>query len=428
MVLRFSAPRLKRAEITMPGDKSISHRIFLLAAQARGTTNVMGANRGADVLRTVTALRELGVPIAERDGRYAITGIETLSSPAATLDCGNSGSTMRMLLGMIAGSVRARLDGDASLRRRPMERAAEPLRRMGARIETNAGGFPPIEVYESASQLRGITYELPVPSAQVKTAVLLAGLRATDTTTVVSALPSRDHTERMLLAMNAPIKLGGPAVSVRAGEWDSIDEYFVVGDLSAAAFFFVVAAAVPDASVVVRNVGFNPNRTAIIDALRAMGAIVRVTNVGSKHNERFADVEVRGHSRLRSIDLAAAAIPNLIDELPALCALAAVADGASSVRGAEELRHKESDRIAAIAGLLRSFGVEAHELPDGLIVEGARELRAPKSVSTGGDHRIGMAAAALAAIARAPIAIDGGDCIATSFPDFKETWSRAFIG
>lgn len=410
----------------MPGDKSISHRIFLLAALARGTTNIAGANLGDDVLRTIEALRSLGVMIEQRDERFMVRGADGFKDPARTLDCGNSGSTMRMLLGLIAGRVRARLDGDASLRRRPMERVAEPLRQMGARIETSDDGRPPVDVYADGT-LRGIAYDLPVPSAQVKTAILLAGLRAADTTTVVSAQQTRDHTERMLLAMNAPLKLGGPAVSVRAGHWDAIEDYAVVGDLSAAAFFFAAAAGTQGSSVVVHDVGFNPTRSAILDALRAMGASVSVTNVRSAHNERFADIEVRGSDKVRGIDVTAAAVPNLIDELPALLALAAVADGATAVRGASELRHKESDRIAAIGRLLRAFGVEVHELPDGLIVEGRRKLTAPERVSSGGDHRIGMAGAALAAIARSPIVIDDAECIATSFPDFETTWNRAFI-
>lgn len=216
-------------------------------------------------------------------------------------------------------------------------------------------------------------------------------------------------------------------MSVRRGALNAFDAYNVVGDVSAAAFFFVAAATRPNFQLIVRDVGFNPTRTAVVDALRAMGVQVRVTNVRVQHNERFADVEVRGDGRHRAIDVAASAVPMLIDEIPALCVLAAVAEGEFSVRGAAELRLKESDRIAATVDLLRSFGVKVDQLADGLIVEGCAKLRAPERVSCRGDHRVAMAAAALAVAADAPVAIEDAECIATSFPTFEETWRKAFM-
>jgi 3-phosphoshikimate 1-carboxyvinyltransferase len=425
--LRLGPPSANAADVVMPGDKSISHRVFMLASMAHGTTIVKGANRGADVARTIEALRAVGVPIRERGAEHVVEGVERLRDPEMTLECGNSGSTMRMLMGWLAGRVRARLDGDASLRRRPMERAAKPLREMGARITTGADGMPPVEIHARAQPLRGISYQIPVASAQVKSAILFAGLRARGTTTVTSAAPSRDHTERMLITMNAPLRLGGPSVSVRCGALDAIDAYSVVGDVSAAAFFFVAAATRPNFQLIVRDVGFNPTRTAVVDALRAMGVRVRLSNVRVQHNERFADIEVRGDGRLRAIDVAASAVPALVDEIPALCVLGAAADGEFSVRGAAELRLKESDRIAAMAELLRSFGVRVTELADGLIVEGGAKLHAPERVSCRGDHRVAMAAAALAVAAGSAIAIEDAECIATSFPTFEETWRQAFM-
>lgn len=416
----------------MPGDKSISHRILLLSAIAKGATSVHGANRGEDVDRTIGALRALGIAIRESQDAIDVEGSDALSDPhalrdpAATIDCGNSGSTMRMLAAICAGSVNARLDGDASLRRRPMARVIEPLRAMGADIRSEAGGLPPLKTARAERRLHGIDYELGVPSAQVKSAILLAGLRAEGKTTVTSTLPSRDHTERMIAAMNAPIRSAGPTVIVQAGALHGLPRYDVPGDISAAMFFFVAAAAVDGFRLTLRDVGFNPTRSAALDALRAMGVRLAVSDVRVELGERRAHLTVSGSPRLRGISISGGAVPLLIDELPALCALGAVAAGEFSVRGATELRYKESDRIATIVGLLREFGVEAHELSDGLVVHGGGRLRSPAAVNTCGDHRIGMAAAALGVMAHADITIDDADCIATSFPDFESAWKAAF--
>jgi len=410
----------------MPGDKSISHRVLLLAAIASGRTTAIGLNRGSDVRATQRALAAVGVNLVERAGDLCIDGVDRFVDPAATLDCANSATSLRLLMGLLAGRVRAQLTGDASLRRRPMARVADPLRQLGARIELADGDVAPVRLFSSDARLRGGDFRLEVASAQVKSALLVAGLRASGTVTVESPLPSRDHTERLLLAMNGPLRLGGPVVAVRAGALEPIERYDVPGDISAAAFFLVAAASLPGHRLTIRGVGLNPTRSAVLDALRAMGARVSIANVSTAHFERRADLEIEGGHPLRGIAVRAAAVPNLIDELPALCALGTVAGGAFEVRGAAELRHKESDRIAATAGLLRAFGAEVDEAEDGLAIRGGTVLRPPARVTTSGDHRIGMTAAALAAMARSEVVIEDADCIDTSFPGFQRTWLEAF--
>jgi len=425
--IALSAPLTKAADLVMPGDKSISHRIVMLSAIARGQTEIRGLNGGDDVGRTIRALQAVGASIRSAGKALVVSGAAELRDPAGAIDCGNSGTTMRLLMGLLAGRIRGTLDGDASLRRRPMDRVALPLRRMGADIETGAAGRPPVAL-GGRRALRAIEFTLPVASAQLKSAVLFAALRAEGTTTVSSPVATRDHAERMLAAMQAPIRFGGPVLSVQRGELAALGTYAVPGDISGAAFFLIAAAALPGFTLVVREVCVNPTRSAVIDALRAMGVKLSIRNVRVQHDEPRADIEVRGTGSLRGISIGGAAVPALIDELPALCALGAVADGEFSLRNAGELRTKESDRLATSAALLRSFGAEVRELDDGLTVRRGERLRAPERISTAGDHRIGMAAAALATALRQPLVIDDADCIATSFPDFAATWSRAFAG
>ena len=385
----------------------------------------MGSNEGADVEATIGALRALGVEI---DGDSAhglrVTGASVLHAPPGPLDCGNSGSTMRMLAGVLAGRVDATLDGDASLRRRPMERVAAPLRAMGADIRTR-DGRPPIVLRASPQPLRGTVVPMAIASAQVKSAVLFAGLRAEGPTVVVEPAKTRDHTERMLQAMGATIDVDGLTIALHRSQLAPFAEYRVPGDFSAATFFFAGAATSPDARVEIRGVGLNPTRTAALGVLKAMGADVDVSNVRETHGEPVGDVAIRGGVALRSTIVDPALVPNLIDEIPALCALAAAAGIGFEIRSAAELRTKESDRITTTVRLLRAFGARVEEFDDGIRIAPGR-LIAPERVDTEGDHRIGMSAAILALGARVPLRIDDAACIDTSFPGFADTWRSAF--
>ena len=425
--IHLPAPRPRDSSVEMPGDKSISHRALLCAAIARGVSTIGNLNVGADVHATAAALRALGVPVETDSGAEArVRGVDAFVDPPALLDCGNSGTTMRLLAGLLAGRANAVLDGDASLRRRPMERVAEPLRSMGADVTTADGGRPPLRVRRTAGELHGETVRMRAASAQVKSAVMLAGLHALGETTIEEPAPTRDHTERMLRARGADIAAADGRIRVRRSALRPLQGYRVPGDFSAAFFFIAAAATLPGSRVVLHDVGVNPTRVAALDAIRAMGADVRVGHARIVYGEPVADIDVRGGMDLHGIALDPSAVSNLIDEIPALCAVAASARGTFSVRGASELRVKESDRVETTAALLRSFGVDVEEFADGLAVRGGGSIHAPKRVATGGDHRIGMSAAVLAAAAGAPIQIDDAECIATSFPDFAATWSAAF--
>jgi 3-phosphoshikimate 1-carboxyvinyltransferase len=412
--------------MTMPGDKSISHRAVLFAALARGTTTVRNCNAGEDLRSSIRALRALGVAVDGEAPTVRVTAPTDLSDPRDVVDCANSGTTMRLLMGMLAGRINAVLDGDASLRRRPMERVAAPLRAMGARIECAAGGVPPVRLARAEGALTGIAYELPFDSAQLKTALLLAALRATGETTIAGSGASRDHSELMLRAMGADIALEQRGVRARPSQLHALGDYQVPGDLSAAAYFVAAATCLPGSRISVLDTGVNPTRAHVLDVLRDMGAHISIRSLRERHGEPSADLEVVSATPLRGVELDPARIPNVIDDIPLLCAVAAVATGTFVVRGAAELRVKESDRIASTIELLRAFGVAVAELPDGLSVRGGRPLRPPERIGTGGDHRIGMTAAVLAAAARAPIVIDDAECVATSYPGFEEAWRAAF--
>lgn len=416
---RFAGP------ISVPGDKSISHRAVLFAALARGTTTVRNCNAGEDVHSSIRALRALGVAVDGDAPAVGVTGVDDFSDPHEVVDCGNSGTTMRLLMGMLAGRANAVLDGDASLRRRPMERLAAPLRMMGARIECATGGLPPVRIARGAHGLRGISYELPIDSAQLKTALLLAALRASGETIIAGSRASRDHSELMLRAMGADIALEPNGVRARPSQLRSLGDYDVPGDLSAAAYFVAAATCLPGSRISILDAGINPTRAHVLDVLRDMGAHIGIRSLRERHGEPSADLEVVSAAPLRGVELDPARVPNVIDDIPLLCAVAAVATGAFVVRGAEELRVKESDRIASTVALLRAFGVAVAELPDGISVRGGRPLRPPERIGTGGDHRIGMTAAVLAAAARTPIIIDDAECIATSYPGFEEAWRGA---
>jgi len=418
---RFDPAGRLEGELRPPADKSISHRAAILGAMAEGETRVSNFSEAADCASTLACLRVLGVSV-ERDGaRVTIRGgLETWRAPAGPLDAGNSGSTIRMLAGPLAGRpFRATLVGDASLSRRPLERVAAPLRAMGATLETTDGHAP---LTITGGALRGLTHELPVASAQVKTAVLLAGLSAEGRTTVREPVPSRDHTERMLPAFGARVERDGLAASVGGGTRLRGATVEVPGDASSAAFLVVAALVLPDSEVRLEGVLLSPTRTAFVDVLRAMGGRVEAT-LERREPEPVGSIVARS-STLRGIRIDPALVPSLIDEVPALAVAGAFASGRLEVTGAGELRHKETDRIAALARGLKAMGAHVEEQADGLAVAGGAPLHGAR-VDSEDDHRIAMALSIAALGARGATEVERGECVAVSFPSFYEVLGQA---
>ena len=412
--------RRLRGRVRVPGDKSISHRYALLAALAGGTSTIAGYSTGADCRSTLDCLRALGVGIdesarANATATVTVTGRGTagLSRPTRVLDAGNSGTTMRLLAGILAGHpFDTQLTGDASLRRRPMRRVIDPLERMGGRIEAN-DGRPPLRIL--GRPLEGITYAPPVASAQVKSAVLLAGLHAEGTTRIREQAPTRDHTERALEAFGVPVDRDDGAVAIAGGAPLHPLHLSVPGDPSSAAFWAVTAAAVPDSDLIIEAVGLNPTRTAFLDVLRRAGAEVEMRLTDTAGGEPSGDLRIRSGS-LRDVAVGPAEVPGLIDELPVLGALAAHGP-AVEVSGAAELRHKESDRITALAAGLRAIGIRVEERPDGFRAE--RDGPPPGGAAdAAGDHRLAMAFAVAALAGAGPSVIEDAGVVDVSYPGF----------
>ncbi|HEY5633243.1 MAG TPA: 3-phosphoshikimate 1-carboxyvinyltransferase [Burkholderiaceae bacterium] len=408
--------------LRVPGDKSISHRSIMLGAIADGTTEVSGFLEGADAISTMNVFRALGVRIdGPHAGRVTVhgVGIDGLAPAAGALDCGNAGTAMRLLMGLLAGQrFASTLVGDESLTRRPMRRVSEPLGAMGARIETT-DGTPPVRI-EPAQRLHGIDFTMPVASAQVKSAVLLAALYAHGETSVTEPAPTRDHTERMLGGFGVALRRDGARVTIRGGQRLRATRIDVPADISSAAFFLVAASIAPGSDLVLEHVGMNPTRTGVIDILRAMGARIEVIGAREVGGEPVADLRVRS-AQLRGIEVPPELVPLAIDEFPVLFVAAACARGRTVVTGAEELRVKESDRIAVMAEGLRALGVGARPTPDGMVIEGAQSEGAVFGggvVDSHGDHRIAMAFAVAALRASDPILIRDVANVATSFPGF----------
>ena len=414
-------------EIRVPGDKSISHRAAMLGAIAEGTTEIRGFLEGADCIATLEAVAAMGIGV-ERLGAGIVhiqgEGLDGLRAPSSALDLGNSGTSMRLLAGLLAGQgFDAVLIGDASLMSRPMERVAAPLRRMGADVRTNEGR-PPVAI-RGSHRLKGVDHRLDVPSAQVKSALLLAGLQAEGRTSVREPAPSRDHTERMLEAFGVSIDRAAGEVAVVGGARLRATRVDVPGDFSSAAFFIVAALIAGREPLTLREVGVNPTRTAFIDILRLMGADIRLRTCTEKAGEPRADIEVHP-GRLRGIAVPESLVPAALDEMPVLFAAAAVADGDTVVTGASELRVKESDRLAVMARGLASLGISVEARPDGLQIRGGAVTGGV--VDCQGDHRIAMAFAVLGARANAPVAIDDVQNVATSFPGFAVLAKSAGLG
>ena len=425
--VRLAPPPRLRGEIAVPGDKSITHRALILNAAAEGEARIDGFLDAADTRSTLACLRALGAEIAQpAPDALAVRGRGRggLREAADVLDCGNSGTTMRLLAGLLAGlpffSV---LTGDGSLRRRPMGRVAGPLRALGARVGGRAGGaLPPLAIAGGAIA-GGRRVETPVASAQVKSAVLLAGLAASGPTTVAEPSRSRDHTERMLAAMGADIAAAGAEVTLTppAGELRATGVR-VPGDVSAAAAWIVAATLHPDADVLLTGVGLNPTRAGAVEVLRAMGADIEELEPRTAGGEPVADLRVRS-ARLRGVRVGGGTTPRAIDELPLIALAGAVAEGETRIEDAAELRVKESDRIAATAAALRALGAEAEERADGLAVAGGARLRGGR-VEAAGDHRLAMLGAVGALIAEGESAIGGADAVAVSYPRFWDDLAR----
>ncbi|HKR77995.1 MAG TPA: 3-phosphoshikimate 1-carboxyvinyltransferase [Rhodanobacter sp.] len=406
-----------RGSVGVPGDKSVSHRALMFGALADGTSRIRGFLEGEDTRATAAVLQQLGVRIdTPADGERLVhgVGLHGLRASAQDLDCGNAGTGMRLLAGLLAGQAfDSTLIGDASLSKRPMRRVTDPLAVMGARIDTQ-GGLPPLRV-NGGQRLHGIRYELPVASAQVKSALLLAGLYAEGETEVIEPHPTRDYTERMLAAFGWPIAFEPGRAKLSGGHTLRATDVDVPADFSSAAFFLAAASIVPGSELRLPAVGLNPRRTGLLEALRLMGADIRIENEKTSGGEPVGDLVVR-HAPLHGVELPEALVPDMIDEFPALFVAAAVAQGNTVIRGAAELRVKESDRLATMATGLRALGITVDETPDGATIHGG--TLAGGTVESLTDHRIAMSFAVAGLVAQAPVRINDCRHVATSFPGF----------
>jgi len=414
--------------VRVAGDKSISHRSIMLGALAEGVTYVSGFLEGEDCLATLNAFRAMGVGIeGPKDGKLTIhgVGLQGLKAPGAPLDLGNSGTSMRLLAGLMAGqSFDVEMQGDASLTKRPMKRVTVPLAQMGAQIETDATGTPPLKI-KGGCALQGIEYDMPVASAQVKSSLLLAGLYAAGKTCVTEPAPTRDHTERMLSGFGYAVERNGSTVCVEGGGRLQATDIDVPADISSAAFFMVGAAIAPGSDLTLEHVGVNPTRTGVINILQAMGADIELLNPREVGGEPVADIRVRS-APLRGIAIPEDQVPLAIDEFPALFIAAACAEGETILTGAEELRVKESDRIQVMADGLTTLGIVATPTPDGVVIRGG--ILGSGRIDSHGDHRIAMAFAIAALRARGEIVIDDCANVRTSFPNFVELAHGAGLG
>jgi len=405
-----------RGEIEVPGDKSITHRSVILGAVSTGDTMVSKWLFADDVLRTIKAFQQLGVEVEIGDTlRIHGRGKRWLHASAEALDLGNSGTGIRLMSGIVSGMpFESTLTGDETLQKRPMKRVMEPLSLMGARIQAVEGGYPPLKI--RGGELKGIDYTLPVASAQVKSAILLASLYAQGKTRIVEPAYSRDHTERMLAYFGAEIFRDGLAIEMECGQNLYSQMIDVPGDISSAAFFIVAGLTVPGSRITVKNVGINPTRSGVIDALKKMGALIDIQNLRSASGEPVADIYVYAQD-LKGAEISGDLIPRLIDEIPVLCVAAAMAEGTTVIRNAKELRVKESDRIKSTSEELRKMGAHIEELEDGMVIEGSRNLKGAE-VYSHKDHRVAMSLAVASLAAKGRTRINSVEWVETSFPGF----------
>lgn len=408
--------KIKRASgcLTVPGDKSISHRAVMLGSLARGTTEISGFLKGADCLSTIGCFRAMGVDITEKSGKIIVggKGLYGLSRPDKTLFTGNSGTTTRLLCGILAPQgFDTEITGDASICKRPMKRVVEPLSLMGAKIK---GDYCPLKI--EGAPLHGMDYKMTVASAQVKTAIILAGLYAEGKTVVREIAKSRDHTELMLGAMGADISVNGLNITVKSGRELTAQKIEVPGDISSAAFFIVLGAIMPNSQVTVKNVGINPTRTGIIDVLKNMGADMKLENIRTVTGECVADITA-STSNLKGTVIGGDIIPRLIDELPVIAAAAAFAEGETVIKDAQELKVKETDRIRAVVDEFLKCGADITETDDGMIIKGGKPIHGA-AFKTYGDHRMAMSLAVLSQLADGVSTIDDSSCADVSYPGF----------
>lgn len=430
LALGTQPARSLQGVVQVPGDKSISHRALLFGAIAEGTTRITGLLPAEDPLSTAACLRAMGVTISAIEAGQLVSvegvGLDGLREPEDVLDCGNSGTTMRLMLGLLAGRDGRHfvLTGDGSLRRRPMQRVGGPLAQMGALISGRSGGnLAPLAI--QGQQLRGATIRTPVASAQVKSALVLAALTATGDTTVIEPVQSRDHSERMLRAFGAQLSVGGPGlteVTVTPGASLRGQDVIVPGDISSAAFWLVAGAITPGADLTVQNVGLNPSRTGVLDVLAQMGARIELLNGREVAGEPVGDLRVT-HGPLQAFTIGADLIPRLVDEIPVLAVAACYAEGISRVSGAEELRVKETDRLAVMARQLGAMGARIEEFADGLTIEGVGALHGA-DVDSETDHRVAMSLAVAAQVAHGPTQLHRPEAAAVSYPGFWEDLER----
>lgn len=408
-----------RGPIAVPGDKSISHRSIMFGALAEGETTVSNFLPGADCLSTISCFQQLGVKIEQNGQQVRIEGkgFSGLTEPSEILDVGNSGTTIRLMLGILAGQgFSAVLAGDSSIAKRPMTRVVNPLREMGAHIDgRKEGEFAPLSI--RGGQLRGFSYKLPVASAQVKSAIILAGLQAEGETVIVEPEATRDHTERMIQQFGGKIEKDGQSIKVQGNQVFKGTNIHVPGDISSAAFFMVAAAITENSEVVLKNVGLNPTRTGIIEVMKAMGAEITV-ELKSSEGEPAGDVTVRS-SRLKGTTISGDLIPRLIDEIPVIALLATQAEGVTTIKDAAELKVKETNRIDTVANELNILGADIKPTVDGLIISGRKSLKGGM-VTSHGDHRIGMMLAIAALIAEGEVELEDPDAIDVSYPQFFE--------
>ncbi len=413
-----------RQSITVPGDKSISHRAVMLSSIAEGENTIHNFLRGDDCLNTVECFREMQVPIEITQNQVKIEGVglRGLKKPDKVLDVGNSGTTIRLMCGILAGQdFDCEITGDSSIRNRPMNRIITPLKQMGGIIRgTKQQDRAPLKI--QGGGLTAINYNMPIASAQVKSAILLAGIYADGTTSILETQKSRDHTERMLDYMGANIKENG--FSIFSGPTDKLyaRDIYVPGDISSAAFFIVLGAVAKNSEIIIRNVGLNPTRAGIIDVMRQMGADIKILNKRILNKEPIGDIHVI-NSDLGGTEIDGSIIPKLIDEIPVIAVAASLAKGKTVVRNAEELKVKESNRIAAMVAELKKIGADIEETDDGMIIRGKNSLQGGE-VKSYGDHRIAMALAIAGSVSEEGVIIDNPQCVSVSFPDFFDILNR----
>ncbi|RWS43120.1 3-phosphoshikimate 1-carboxyvinyltransferase [Bacillus mycoides] len=407
-------------KIVVPGDKSISHRSVMFGAIAEGTTKVSNFLLGEDCLSTIACFQKLGVQIEQSGNDVTIygKGLHNLQEPKEVLDVGNSGTTIRLMLGILANTpFHSTIIGDASIGKRPMKRVTDPISKMNAQIDGRENGqYTPLSI--RGGKVKGIHYHSPVASAQVKSAVLLAGLQGEGVTTVTEPMQSRDHTERMLRAFGCTVDVNGRTISLQGGQQLKGADIEVPGDISSAAFFLVAGAIVQNSKLVLENVGLNPTRTGILDVLTKMGALISIDHIRNEEFEPCGDITIET-SKLKGIEIGGTLIPRLIDEIPVIALLATQAEGITVIKDAEELKVKETNRIDTVVDELGKLGAKIEATPDGMIIYGKQNLKG-NTVNSHGDHRIGMMLAIASCIIDGEVKIENSDSVAVSYPEFFE--------